>query len=90
MSENPQGRKTAVAIGGGTGVPKVLATGRGDVAQRILDWAKEKGMAIEKDADLAQLLANLDMGDSIPEEVYMAVAEILYYIYEVNDGIKES
>ena len=86
--------KKAVAIGAkgfaGADVPKVLASGRGDMAQKILDWADEQGLSVERDADLAELLVHLNLGDSVPEDVFMAVAEILYYVYEVNDSIKSS
>jgi flagellar biosynthesis protein len=86
--------KKAVAIGtkgfAGSEVPKVLASGRGDMAQKILDWADEQGLTVERDADLAELLVHLNLGDSVPEDVFMAVAEILYYVYEVNDSIKSS
>jgi flagellar biosynthesis protein len=88
-----QKRKTAVALGGGgvaSDIPKILASGRGDMAQKILDWADEQGLVVEKNSDLAQLLVNLNLGDSVPEEVFMAVAEILYYVYEVNAEIKSS
>jgi type III secretion system FlhB-like substrate exporter len=60
------------------------------MAQKILDWADEQGLVVEKNSDLAQLLVNLNLGDSVPEEVFMAVAEILYYVYEVNAEIKSS
>ena len=73
-------QKAAIALGGGAGVPKILASGKGDMAQKLLDYAESQGMAIEKNSDLAQVLINLDLGDSVPEEVFMAVAEILYYI----------
>jgi flagellar biosynthesis protein len=88
---SPSSQKAAVAIGSGgaaSNVPKVLASGKGDMAQKLLDYAESQGMAIEKNSDLAQVLINLDLGDSVPEEVFMAVAEILYYIYEVNDSLK--
>jgi flagellar biosynthesis protein len=85
-------RKAAVALGGSNGlashIPKILASGRGDMAQKLLDWADEQGLVIEKNSDLAQLLVNLNLGDSVPEEVFMAVAEILYYVYEVNAEFK--
>ena len=84
--------KTAIALGKSTSaeaIPQVLATGKGDLAQRILDWADENDLAIEKNSDLAQVLINLDLGDSVPEEVFMAVAEILYYVFEVNNAQKE-
>lgn len=96
MSETPSPKlkKTAVALGGSGGkldsIPKVVASGKGDLATKILDWAEEQGLTIEKNSDLAQVLSNLDLGDSVPEEVFMAVAEILYYIYEVNAELKSN
>jgi flagellar biosynthesis protein len=84
--------QTAIALGGSSGtqsVPKIVAQGQGDMAQKIIDWAEENGLAIEKDSDLAQVLINLNLGDSVPEEVFMAVAEILYYIFEVNKDLKD-
>lgn len=89
-----EAKKMAVALGGTGGVasniPKILASGRGDMAQKLLDWADEQGLIIEKNSDLAQVLTSLNLGDSVPEEVFMAVAEILYYVYEVNDEIKNA
>lgn len=86
-------KRAAIALGGTGGklesIPKVLASGKGDIAKKILDWADEQGLAIKQDSDLAQVLINLDLGDSVPEEVFMAVAEILYYIFEVNASLKE-
>jgi flagellar biosynthesis protein len=89
----PRRQKAAIAIGGtgrAANVPKILASGKGEMAQKLLDYAEAQGMAIEKNSDLAQILINLDLGDSVPEEVFMAVAEILYYVYEVNDSLKKS
>ena len=91
-TQGVQKSKAAVALGGSHGlasqIPKILATGRGDMAQKLLDWADEQGLTIEKNSDLAQVLVNLNLGDSVPEEVFMAVAEILYYVYEVNAQFK--
>jgi flagellar biosynthesis protein len=93
MASNKNEKHTAIALGGSNqaqSIPKVLASGQGDMAQKIIDWAEENGLAIEKDSDLAQVLINLNLGDSVPEEVFMAVAEILYYLFEVNKDIKIS
>lgn len=88
----PAPRKAAIALGGSGGkidsIPKVIASGKGDLATKILEWAETQGLTIEKNSDLAQVLSNLDLGESVPEEVFMAVAEILYYIYEVNAELK--
>ena len=85
-------QKAAIALSAGgiaSNVPKIVASGKGDMAQKLLEYAESQGMVIEKNSDLTQILINLDLGDSVPEEVFMAVAEILYYIYEVNDSLKE-
>ncbi len=85
-------RKLAVALGHRQGikdVPTVMASGQGEMARSILRLAKEQGLTIEENSDLAQVLVNLNLGDSIPEEIFAAVAEILFYVYEINSGLKE-
>ena len=94
VTKKNEPKKMAVALGGTGGVasniPKILASGRGDMAQKLLDWADEQGLVIERNSDLAQVLSSLNLGDAVPEEVFMAVAEILYYVYEVNSDIKNA
>ncbi len=68
----------------GDDAPKVVATGRGAVAREILDRAFAAGVKIREDADLAQLLASVDVDSIIPLEAFMAVAEILAYVYQAN------
>jgi flagellar biosynthesis protein len=64
--------------------PQVVAKGRGLVAQRILDLARQHGVPVHSDSDLVEVLARLDLGAYIPPELYKAVAEILAYLYRVN------
>jgi len=64
--------------------PRVLAKGQGAVAQKILSLAKEKGIPIRDDPELVQSLAQLDLGQLIPAELYPAVAEVLAYVYRMN------
>lgn len=64
--------------------PRVLAKGRGHVADKILDIAKEQGIPIRDDPDLVEILAKLDVGSLIPTELYPAVAEVLAFIYRQN------
>ena len=66
--------------------PKVVAGGRGRVAEQILQIAFEHGIKVREDADLAQLLSAIDIDDEIPLEAFAAVAEILVYVYQANDG----
>lgn len=64
--------------------PSVVASGQGWLAERILEVARDHGIAIREDADLAEILTAVDIGDEIPVEAFVAVAEILRYIYAAN------
>lgn len=66
--------------------PRVVATGRGHIAEQILNIAFAEGVKVRKDADLAQLLSVLEVDSLIPLEAYTAVAEILAYVYRANAG----
>ena len=66
------------------GAPHLLAKGRGEVAERILERAREFGIPVEKDPDLLQCLGSLEVGSDIPVEAYQAVAQILAFLYRQN------
>ncbi|MBO4394870.1 MAG: EscU/YscU/HrcU family type III secretion system export apparatus switch protein [Eubacterium sp.] len=74
--------KTAVALEyePGEQAPKVIATGQGALAERIIDVAKEANVPIHKDAKLAKSLSILDIGEYIPPELYSIVAEVLVFV----------
>lgn len=67
-----------------TDAPRVTASGRGKLAERILKIAFASGVKVREDADLAQVLAAVEVDSMIPLEAFMAVAEILAYVYRVN------
>lgn len=60
--------------------PKVIATGKGALAERILEKAKEADVPIHRDDRLADTLSRLEIGDMIPPELYEVVAEILVFV----------
>lgn len=60
--------------------PKVVATGRGILAEKIIEKAKESDIPIHRDDKLANTLSRLDIGDMIPPELYEVVAEILVFV----------
>ncbi len=64
--------------------PTVVASGRGHLAERILELAFAQGVKVRQDADLAEVLAAVDVDSMIPLEAFMAVAEILAYVYRAN------
>lgn len=78
--------KTAVAIEAGpdNALPKVVASGRGVLAEQILRLAFENNVKVREDADLAALLATLELDHDIPAEAVVAVAEILARVFEAN------
>ena len=66
------------------GAPKVVATGSGTVAEKIVELAREAGIHIQEDPDLVELLAKVDIGKEIPIELYQTVAEVLAFVYRMN------
>lgn len=65
--------------------PHVVATGRGALAERILELAFAHGVKVREDADLAEILAAVEIGQQIPVAAFAAVAEILFYLYRANE-----
>lgn len=64
--------------------PTVLASGTGFLADRIVEEAFKAGVAVRTDADLVEILSATEVGEEIPIEAFVAVAEILRYVYERN------
>ena len=83
--------KLAVALGydrGKDSAPKVTAKGRGHIAEAIIALAEQYGISVREDSDLAMMLSKLEIDTPIPLEAYAAVAEILAYVYKMNDKAK--
>lgn len=87
LNEKSAANKTAVALSYEPGdvAPKILAAGKGHVAQKIIDSAKENNVPFYKDNKLADTLSKLDIGETIPPELYEVVAEILVFV----DGMEK-
>ncbi len=75
-------KKKAVALvyEPGSQAPTVVASGKGVMADKIIDTAKQSDVPLYKDTNLADTLLKLDIGDCIPPELYGVVAEILVYV----------
>nr|WP_298683994.1 EscU/YscU/HrcU family type III secretion system export apparatus switch protein [uncultured Dongia sp.] len=69
--------------------PRVVATGRGSVAEQILEIAFAKGVPVREDPDLVELLAAVELDAEIPVDAIAAVAEILSYIYRANSHAQD-
>lgn len=91
MTEEERKRLEAIALSyqAEDEAPKVIASGKGYVAEKILEKAKEADIPIHKDEKVADALADLDLGEYIPKELYEVVAEILVFVGKM-DKIKET
>ncbi len=69
--------------------PRVVASGRGVIARKIIETAREAGIHIQEDPDLVEILSKVPVGKDIPVELYQTIAEILSFVYQVNDKFKD-
>ena len=71
-----------------TGAPRVVAKGRGSIGEKIIELAKSHDIPIEENEVLAGALANVELGDEIPVELYKAVAEVLVFVLRLSGRIR--
>lgn len=76
-------RAEAVALryAAGTPAPQVVARGRGMIAQTIIERAREHGVYVHQSPELVSLLMQVDLDDRIPPHLYVAIAELLAWLY---------
>ncbi len=65
----------------GLTTPTVNARGFGPIAEQIIEKAEQHGIPLQKDTELVEILAQLDVGDEVPENLYRAVAEVIAFAY---------
>jgi len=87
MGEERLSQKKAAALGYDRSedqAPRLLAAGKGRMAERIVEIARDADIPVVEDAALVSALMVLEMGEEIPSELYQAVAKILAFIYKVD------
>ncbi|MBK7661268.1 MAG: EscU/YscU/HrcU family type III secretion system export apparatus switch protein [Betaproteobacteria bacterium] len=77
----PLGQAAALSYRTGQGAPKVVAKGRGELARRIVELARENGVPVAQSPELVSLLMQVDIDKQIPESLYRAVAEVLVWAH---------
>ena len=65
--------------------PKIIAKGQGKLAEKIISLAQEENIPIHQNQNLIELLLELELGEEVPEELYEIVAEILSFIYTLEE-----
>lgn len=80
----------ALAYESGDFAPRVVAKGRGLIAEQIIARAKEHNVFVHESKDLVALLMQVDLDDHIPPVLYQAIAEILAWLYNLEHGATEA
>ena len=82
-------RRLAVALHyDKSGAPRVTAKGKGSIGAKIIEVARENNIPIEENEVLAGALANVEIGDEIPTELYKAVAEVLGFVLGLSRRVR--
>jgi flagellar biosynthesis protein len=84
MNERPRAPLAVALHYTGSGAPRVVAKGGGEVAERIVATAREHQVPLQEDAALAVTLSKIDLGREIPRELYVAVAQVLAFAWSVT------
>lgn len=93
MSEadfDPRAEAVALAYTAGESAPKVIAKGRGLLAREIIERAREAGVYVHESPELVALLMQIDLDERIPPQLYIAVAELLAWLYRLEKGVEEA
>ncbi|MEQ1602935.1 MAG: flagellar biosynthesis protein [Methylophilaceae bacterium] len=88
MSKPPNPRQQAIALAYETGdlAPRVVAKGRGVIAEQIIARARENQVFVHESKELVALLMQVDLDGHIPPTLYLAIAEILAWLYRLESG----
>lgn len=84
MSTDPRHRRAIAIAYDGSGAPRVSATGEGKLAEQIEAVARDSDVPMVADAALSGFLAGVPLGDEIPQELYLAVAQVLVFAYSLS------
>ena len=90
MSPPDRKRATALSYGPVQNAPKIVAAGQGVIAERILEIAAAAGVPIREDEALVNALMSLELGQEIPEDLFVAVAEALAWAYRLDRAARGS
>lgn len=90
MSTTPVQNTLAVALhyDKKNGAPRVVAKGKGTIAAKIIEVAKDNDVPIQENEVLAGALSNVELGDEIPAELYKAVAEVLIFVMKLTGRLR--
>ena len=85
-ANDPQKSAVALAYGQADAAPRIVAKGRGIIAEKIISRAREHGVYVHESPELVSLLMQVDLDQRIPAQLYVVVAELLAWIYRLESG----
>ncbi len=86
MNKPPILSAVALAYQTGDTAPKIVAKGKGLIAEEIIARARENGIFVHESKELVALLSQVDLDQDIPPALYRAVAELLAWLYQIENG----
>lgn len=90
MLSHTRAEAVALRYAAGDRAPQVVARGRGLIAQTIIEQAREHGVYVHQSPELVSLLMQVDLDDCIPPHLYVAVAELLAWLYRQDSAARAS
>ena len=90
MKEFEQNKSVTLAVAlhyDEVNAPRVTAKGTDEIAQRILDIARQHNVPLQENTELVKLLSRIELGEQIPEALYLAVAEIIAFAYYLKGKV---
>jgi len=89
-TREPRQEAVALAYSAADSAPRVVAKGRGLIAEEIIARAREHGIFVHESPEMVALLMQVDLDARIPPQLYVAVAELLAWIYRLEHGLEQS
>ena len=86
LPNNPAREAIALAYSQTDAAPRVVAKGKGLIAEQIIARAKEHGVYVHESPELVALLTQVDLDEHIPPQLYVAIAELLAWLYRIEHG----
>jgi len=88
MKTLPENKKAVALAYDHIGAPRVVAKGRGHIAEKIIELAEKEGIPLQKNGELVEALLQVELFQEIPEELYRVVAEVLAFVYKLDKSNK--
>jgi len=85
-TDDPRAEAVALAYSAGDAAPRVVAKGKGLIAKEIIARAREAGVYVHESPEMVALLMQVDLDERIPPQLYVAVAELLAWLYKTERG----